>query len=105
MHAWRSHRQRGEAIMLTVDESLRFADQQYTKQSFAGVLAAEVRRLQAEIEQERKRLDWALKNEAVYYCWGGVWRLCFNGSVLGSDEDIPTANPRATIDELMEKAT
>ena len=58
-----------------------------------------------QLEQERKRLDWALKNEAVYYCWGNVWRLCFNGTVPGSDEDIPTTNPRATIDELMEKAT
>ena len=35
--------------MLTVDESLRFARQTYTPQSFAGVLCAEVERLRAEL--------------------------------------------------------
>lgn len=44
--------------MITVDESLRFADQQYTNQSFAGVLAAEVRRLRE--ENERLRNDAAV---------------------------------------------
>ncbi len=36
-------------MMLTVDESLRFARQTYTPQSFAGVLCAEVERLRAEL--------------------------------------------------------
>lgn len=71
----------------------------------AAANPAAILELIQQLEQERKRLDWALKNEAVYYCWGNVWRLCFNGTVPGSDEDIPTTNPRATIDELMEKAT
>jgi len=35
--------------MLTVDESLQFARQMYTPQSFAGVLCAEVERLSAEL--------------------------------------------------------
>ena len=39
--------------MITVDESLRFADQQYTKQSFAGILASEVLRLREENEHLR----------------------------------------------------
>ena len=73
------------------------------RQDAAVLLAAEVRRLQSELAKERKRLDWALKNEAVYYCHGNVWRLCFSGDIYCTDEDIPTANPRATIDELMEK--
>lgn len=39
--------------MITLDEALRFADVTYTKQSFAGILAAEVRRLREENERLR----------------------------------------------------
>ncbi len=67
-------------------------------------LTAEVRRLQTELKQERKQLDWAIENEAVYYCHGDVWRLCFSGDIYFTNEDIPTADPRTTIDELMEKS-
>jgi hypothetical protein len=58
--------------------------------------------LLAAIKQERKRLDWALTNEAVYYQWGGVWRLCFQCAEGPCQQDIDTTDPRATIDELME---
>ena len=40
--------------MMIVDDALSFADRMYTKSSFAGVLAAEVRRLQAENERLRR---------------------------------------------------
>ena len=40
--------------MKTVDDALAFADRAYSKASDAGVLAAEVRRLQAENEQLRR---------------------------------------------------
>ncbi len=53
--------------MLTVDESLRFADQQYTKQSFAGVLAAEVRRLRSELERAEREMKEAREQEPAIY--------------------------------------
>lgn len=56
---------------------------------------------EAEISAERKRLDWALKHEACYYQWGGVWRLCFSSTTGPCDEDIDSTDPRATIDELI----
>jgi hypothetical protein len=40
--------------MKTVDEALSFADRMYTKSSFAGVLAAEVRRLREENERKNR---------------------------------------------------
>jgi hypothetical protein len=42
--------------MITVDEALSFADRMYTKSSFAGVLATEVRRLREENERLRVQL-------------------------------------------------
>ncbi len=61
----------------------------------------EIRRLKMELEHERNRLDWALTNEAVYYQWGGVWRLCFQLAEGPCQQDIDTTDPRATIDSLM----
>lgn len=40
--------------MMTVEDSLSFADRMYTKSSFAGVLAAEVRRLREENERKNR---------------------------------------------------
>ena len=41
---------------MTVDDALSFADRMYTNSSFAGVLAAEVRRLREENERLRVQL-------------------------------------------------
>jgi len=95
-------------MSLTVDESLRFADQQYTKQSFAGVLTAEVRRLSAENErlraelaQERKRLDWAMRHDTFYDHATHVFHCDPAFKIVNPQVRIETDNPRATIDELM----
>lgn len=70
-------------MSLTVDEALRFADQQYTKQSFAGVLAAAVRRMSAENAELRGQVapavPYGIDEEAanrialaVYDCKNGI---------------------------------
>jgi transcription initiation factor TFIIIB Brf1 subunit/transcription initiation factor TFIIB len=54
--------------MITLDEALRFADMTYTKQSFAGILAAEVRRLRE--ENERLRIEnAALREDSARIDW------------------------------------
>jgi hypothetical protein len=54
--------------MMTVDEALSFADRMYTKSSFAGVLAAEVRRLCEENERLRKDAE-----RGCYFIERGEW--------------------------------
>lgn len=86
---------------MTVDEALKITDVTCAKGSSPDVLATEVRRLQTELEQERKRLDWALSHDAAYYKWDGVWQFCCTTD-SGNDHFLHSSNPRATIDELME---
>ena len=64
------------------------------------VLAGEVRELREQLAQERKRLDWALSHDAMYYKWDGVWWFHWTMSDDVTDM-IETDNPRATIDELI----
>ncbi len=67
--------------MLSLDEALRFADQQYTPQSFAGVIANAVRRLQAENAELRDAAGAAANLLADATCESGV---CMCGdSVIG----------------------
>lgn len=63
--------------MMTVDEALSFADRMYTKSSFAGVLAAEVRRLREENERLR---EWiALSGDRNNECTKSVLKnVCGN---------------------------
>ena len=56
--------------------------------------------LAAELQQERKRLDWAMAHDAMYYEWEGAWCFCYTLDD-GTTDVIETDNPRATIDKLM----
>lgn len=63
-------------------------------------LTAEVRRLQTELEQERKRLDWAIEH------WSrGVSYLFSWDDESDIREYQETTDHRAVIDELMERTT
>ena len=69
---------------MTVEDALSFADRMYTPASFAGVLAAEVRRLREENERLRKdaeRYRWLresvkksggiIKAQSYFWNYGG----------------------------------
>ena len=56
--------------------------------------------MREQLAQERKRLDWALSHDAMYYKWDGVWWFHWTMSDDVTDM-IETDNPRATIDELI----
>lgn len=65
----------------------------------------EIRRLTAELEHERKRLDWALANDAQYFMWDGEMTFC-----CSLDEGCgvytfvrETNDPRREIDEFMDE--
>lgn len=64
------------------------------------VLAGEVRELREQLAQERKRLDWALSHDAMYYKWQGDWCFCYT-SDFDLTDILVTDDPRATIDELI----
>ena len=56
------------------------------------------------LEQERKRLDWALANDAQYFMWDGEMTFCCSldhgcGMYTFVGE---TNDPRPEIDEFME---
>lgn len=56
--------------MLTVDESLRFARQMYTPQSFAGVLCAEIEHLRAELAaREWRTIESAPRDYSGFDVW------------------------------------
>lgn len=85
-------------MKIDIDEVVQFvmqADEEY------GIALAEgLNKLRTELEQERKRLDWALAHDAMYYEWEGGWDFCYTLD-SGHAEVVSTENPRATIDELM----
>jgi len=58
-------------------------------------------RLRAELEQERKRLDWALKHDSFYDHTTQVFFCDPAFKIMNPQVRIETDNPRATIDELM----
>lgn len=53
-----------------------------------------------QLAQERKRLDWALSHDAMYYKWQGDWCFCYT-SDFDLTDILVTDDPRATIDELI----
>ena len=57
--------------------------------------------LLAALEQERKRLDWALKYDSFYDHTTGVFFCDPAFKVLNPQVRVETDDPRATIDELM----
>lgn len=65
------------------------------------IFAAEVRRIQAELEQERKRLDWALKHDSFYDHTTGVFFCDPAFKILNPQVRVETDDPRAAIDSLM----
>jgi len=95
--------------MKTIDDALKYADtfdSPRNQHMSIVILAAEVRRLQAELEQERKRLDWALANDAQYFMWDGEMTFC-----CSLDEGCgmytfvrESEDPRAEIDEFISES-
>ena len=57
--------------------------------------------LLAALEQERKRLDWALKYDSFYDHTTGVFFCDPAFKILNPQVRVETDDPRATIDELM----
>ena len=57
--------------------------------------------LLAALEQERKRLDWALKYDSFYDHTTGVFFCDPAFKVLNPQVRVETDDPRATIDSLM----
>jgi len=83
--------------MMTVDESLMLVESSGMLSGPDVVLSAEVRRLRFELEQERKRLDWALLHGASYH------KETLTDYLPEEMASHKTDNPRATIDKLMER--
>jgi hypothetical protein len=65
------------------------------------VLTWEVNQLRTELDQERKRLDWALSREAFYDHTTQVFFCDRAFKITKPQARISTDNPRATIDEIM----
>ena len=91
--------------MMTVEDALSFADRMYTPASFAGVLAAEVRRLREENERLRKdaeRLDdldtIAQRRESsdMHLCNGYI--SLYLRTSIGNTHGIRRKDIRAAID-------
>jgi len=82
--------------MMTLDDALSFADRMYTKSSFAGELAAEVRRLQAENE----RLAGCVNKLKVERAWAirEVKRLTEENERLRKDAEQNISSLRQAID-------
>ena len=57
--------------------------------------------LLAALEQERKRLDWALKHDSFYDHTTGVFFCDPAFKILNPQVRVETDDPRATIDRLM----
>jgi len=57
--------------------------------------------LAQELESERKRLDWALKYEAVFYEWNGEMFIASEYRDKYGANTFPALNPRTTIDKLI----
>ena len=57
--------------------------------------------LLAALEQERKRLDWALKHDSFYDHTTGVFFCDPAFKIINPQVRVETDDPRATIDELM----
>jgi hypothetical protein len=65
-----------------------------------SVDAERIAELEAELAQERKRLDWALKNGVKLIGHGSC--LLYDLSIMAQGyQFVATDNPRATIDKLM----
>ena len=64
--------------MMTVEDALSFADRMYTPASFAGVLAAEVRRLREENERLRGwiRVEGSCNDTCTRQILGEVCQGC-----------------------------
>lgn len=60
-----------------------------------------IARLQSELAQERKRLDWALKHDSFYDHTAQVFYCDPAFKIPHPGLRVETTNPRATIDELM----
>ena len=57
--------------------------------------------LLAALEQERKRLDWALKHDSFYDHTTGVFFCDPAFKIINPQVRVETDDPRATINELM----
>lgn len=85
-------------MKIDIDEVVQFVMQ--ADEEYGLALAEGLNKLRTELEQERKRLDWALANEAVFQQPHlKLWYAASNGYQKWWAVD--DNNPRATIDKLM----